>query len=219
MSDDRFQARNLYDVYNCTIKFTDRLCGGVPQNKDLIETWVKARTGYDDELTQAQTKEAVNDLVDDVMEKSWVGFFSDERGLWLHSRNVKAAFKQGASMLRLTKTKAGSKQIFNEGMEIKSATGDHKLYFARKKPDGTEEKPIHVMTAQGPRTALKRFDYVNGVILKFEIWVLKTAPQESRHIGEEDLVKVLTFMQENGIGADRSQGEGKFEVIEFAKAK
>lgn len=216
--DDRFQSRKLYDVYLCTIVFRGRLCGGVPRNKELIKAWVMAGTEHNDELTETQTQEAKDAIINDVAEKSWIGFFEDaEKGLWLHTRNVKAALKQGASMLRITKDKIGSKQIFAEGSEIKGLGGSDRIYLDRKVPDGTDEKPIHVMTAQGPRTALKRFDYVTQPKISFEIWVLKTAAGEKRHIGEEDIVYVLTFLQENGIGADRSQGEGKFSVLEFEK--
>jgi len=215
--DKRFQSRNLYNVFRCTIVFRDRLCGGVPRNKELIKAWVTAGTEHDDEITVAQTQEAKDAIINDVAEKSWIGFFEDpEKGLWLHARNVKAAFKQGASMLRITKDKIGSKQIFAEGSEIKGVDGSDRIYLDRKAPDGTDEKPIHVMTAQGPRTALKRFDYVTKAKISFEIWVLKTSDKEKRHVGEDDLIHVLTFLQENGIGADRSQGEGKFDVVEFS---
>ena len=47
------------------------------------------------------------------------------------------------------------------------------------------------------------------------IWILKTEPQEKRHIGEMDLKTMLTHAQENGLGSNRSQGSGKFDVIEF----
>ena len=217
--DKRFQSRGLYDIYRCTIAFRDRLCGGVPRNKELIKAWVTAGTEHNDEMSEAQTQEAKDAIINDVAEKSWIGFFEDaEKGLWMHTRNVKSAFKQGASMLRITTTKIGSKQIFAEGSEIKGLDGSDRIYLDRKTPDGTDEKPIHVMTAQGPRTALKRFDYVTKAKISFELWVLKTAVAEKRHVGEEELIRVLTFLQENGIGADRSQGEGKFDVIEFAPA-
>jgi hypothetical protein len=104
-----------------------------------------------------------------------------------------------------------------EGMEVKAPDGGDRLYFGMMAPHGYEEKPIHVMTAQGPRAALKRFDFVNKPKLSFEVWVLKTAAQETRHIGEDDLVAILTHTQENGCGASRSQGEGKFDVVEFSK--
>lgn len=54
-----------------------------------------------------------------------------------------------------------------------------------------------------------------GCELEFQIWVLKTAPQETRHIGKNELLDMLALAQNNGIGANRSQQSGKFEVIVF----
>lgn len=216
--DPRFTARNLYDVYAVTIRFRDRLTGGMPKNRELIQTWVEARTGFDDEITKTQVKEELDLIVNDVAEKSWMGFAEDQtKGLFIFARNVKAMFKQGASMLRTTVQKPGSKQIFAEGSEIKGLDEGDRLYLGKMKPDGMEESPIHVMTAKGPRTALKRVDYVEKIDLSFNIWVLRTNANEKRHVGEEELIKILTFSQENGLGADRSQGQGKFDVVKFER--
>ena len=118
-------------------------------------------------------------------------------------------------MLRFTKNKRGSKDLLQHGFEIKAMDGGQRHYLDRKEPDGNEEGPIHVQTPLGPRTALKKVDYCEGVELTFEIWVLKTHPSDSRYLGEKDIVEMLTFGQEDGIGADRSQGMGKFDVADF----
>lgn len=140
-----------------------------------------------------------------------------KKGVYIECRQVKAAVKQSASVLGITRKKTGSKQILAEGGEVKALDGGDRLYLGKTEPDGFEERPIHVMTAQGPRTALKRVDYCENVKLEFEIWILRTNAQEKRHIGEDELVTILTFMQENGVGADRSQGGGKMDVVEFTK--
>lgn len=210
-------SRNLYDRYAVTIAFREWLCGGTPRNQELIEAWVKARTGHDDALTKQQTAEALAALTDQVAEKSWIGFPADDRGLFVWSRQVKALFREAATMLRITTQKMGSKQIFQHGFEIKEpGTGGDRLHLDRKEADGTDESPIHVVTAQGPRTALRRMDYVTKAKLSFEIWVLRTEAAEKRHVGKEEIVKMLAFCQENGLGASRSQGYGKFDVVEFS---
>lgn len=215
--DKRFAPDRLYDIYAVTIQVRDRVCGGMPRNKDLIANWVKASTGYDDEKTAKLIQEDADLVVNEVAEKSWIGFGKDEKGLLIPCRNVKAMLKQSASLLGITKKKRGSKQILAEGLEVKAPDGGDRIHLGKEEPDGTDESAIHVMTAQGPRTALRRMDYVTKPLIKFNVWVLKTAPQESRHIGENELVEILTHAQENGIGASRSQGEGKFDVVEFSK--
>lgn len=217
---DRFSARNLYDVYRVKIAMTDKLCGGRSRNPDLLESQVKAQLGYDDEQTAQLTDEARAQMLDTVVEKSWVGFYRDEeRGIYIETRQIKAALKQCASLLGITKAKIGSKQILHEGAEVKALDGGDRIYLGRQEPDGYDEGPIHVMTAQGPRAAIKRVDYVKNAVLEFEVWVLWTAGGEKRHIGEDELVQMLTFAQENGIGADRSQGRGKFSVVEFERVQ
>lgn len=217
MTDNRFNPRRLYDVYTVTIQVRDRVCGGMPRNKELIRTWVESTTGYSDEVTEKLTQENADLVINEVAEKSWIGFPEDKDGLFIPARNVKACLKQSASLLGITKKKRGSKQILAEGMEVKSSVGGDRIHLNTAKADGTDESAIHVMTAQGPRTALRRMDYVTKPMITFSVWVLKTAPQESRHIGESELIEILTHAQENGLGASRSQGEGKFDVVEFQK--
>ena len=218
----QFNARALYDIYFVEIQIRDKICGGMPKNKDLIEAWVKSTTKYNDEQTIAQTDEARAVLLEEVTERSWNGFPGDEIGIFLWARQIKALFKECATMLRLTVAKSGSKQILQHGFEVKSyfsgvnAPKDaDRIYLGRPKADGFYEGPIHVQTAQGPRSAIKRVDYVEKALVKFEVWVLATAAGESRHVGRKELEKMLTFGQENGLGADRSQGMGKFDVVTF----
>lgn len=215
---DKFNARKLYDIYRVTVAFRHRLYGGVPKNRDLIKSWIEASTGHADEISEAITVEAQQKMIDETTEKSWNGFFRDEqKGIFIEARQLKASIKQSASVLGITKKKIGSKQILAEGGEVKALDGGDRLYLGKTEPDGFEERPIHVMTAQGPRTALKRVDYCENVKLEFEVWILRTNAQEKRHIGEDELVTILTFMQENGVGADRSQGGGKMNVSSFEK--
>jgi hypothetical protein len=210
-----FSNRGLYDIYRIEIQFRDKLVGGVPKNKDLLADAVRAHTGFDDEKTQEQIKELGSGVVDVIVEKSWNGFALDDVGLYIKAFQVKALFKECAQMLRLAKDRLGSKQILQHGFEVKALDGSDKLHLGKSKPDGTAEGPIHVMTPQGPRTAIKKVDYVEKIALSFEVWVLATHHGETRHVGEEQIVQMLRFGQENGVGADRSQGAGKFDVKSF----
>lgn len=208
----------MYDYYRIIIAMRDKLCGGVPKNKDLIRSWVESTTKYKDEKSAELTEAAMEAMLDDVAEKSWNGFFRDaERGLFLEARQVKAMFKECASLLRITVTKQGSKQILQHGFEVKALDGGARIYLGKAEPDGFDEQAIHVSTAQGPRTAIKRVDYVEGIEITFQVWVLNTAPAEKRHVGKDDLERMLGLAQENGLGADRSQGRGKFDVTVFEK--
>lgn len=213
----KFDSKPLYDRYNVTIAVREHIYGGTPKNPDIIKAWIKARTGFDDDLTKAQTEEALETQTDEEAESMWTGFPSDELGLFVHTRQLKAMLRESAVLLRITKKKIGSRQIIQHGFEVRGPEHDSRIYLGVTEPTGSHEGPIHVMTPKGPRTALKRQDYVEKPQLSFAVWILKTAPQETRHLGEKDLVQMLTHCQENGFGACRSQGHGKFDVIEFSK--
>lgn len=206
---------HLYDRYTVTVSVRERLTGGVPKNPELIRAWVESTTEHADEQSEALVAEAVEKLVETTTEKCWTGFYADENGVFIEPRQIKALLRECGSLLQTFQTKRGSKQIYQHGLEVKALDGGSRIYLGKPKADGFVEMPIHVQTAQGPRSALKRFDYVEGVKFSFQIWCLKTKAQEKRHLGEETLRDWLALAQENGLGANRSQGYGKFDVLEF----
>jgi len=221
MSIPGFQKKDiaaLYNRYRVSIRMRDRLCGGIPQGDDLLAEHIKRKTGYADAQTDEQIAAATLDLVNREVHEGTNGFLADaDRGLYIWAFQVKAMLKQSASILGITKQKRGTKQILHEGAEVKGIEDEDRLFVGRTEPDGYATGPVHAMTPSGPITAIKRTAYVERVTLVFEVWVLKTAPQESRHIGEDELRQMLLFSCENGLGAERSQGEGKFDVLEFSR--
>ncbi len=223
---DRFKPRALYETYRVKIAIRDKIHGGKPKNEDLLGEHIRRKTGHNDEITNKQIDDAnkklpslegLEEIEKQEVEKSSNGFLSDERGLYVNAYQLKAMFRQSASMLGIYKEKRGSKNMCAEGAEIKGLVVEDKLYLGKEAPDGIDEGIVHAMTPKGPISGLKKVDFVLRPVLEFEIWVLKVHPNETRHIGEDDIVKILTFSQENGLGADRSQGSGKFDVVEFQK--
>jgi hypothetical protein len=207
---------NLYDVYAVTIVLKGRLCGGIPKNKDLIGDWIRAKTGFDDEKTAEQI-ENMEEHVEQKAEKSWNGFYQDERGLCIECRCIKAMLKECATVLKITEKKRGSKQLFQHAMLVKPIDSDDDVIpLGLKEPTGMMENVVHAIGPKGPQTALKRVDYVEGVTISFRIFVLKTAAAETRHIGEEQIRQILCLAQDDGLGADRSQGKGTFIVTRLA---
>ncbi len=219
MTLEQFDTKRLYNRWRVQCAFREWLVGGMPRNADLIEAWVKAGTGHNDDKTKKLIQENAELVVNEVAEKMWTGFPEDKDGIFLPTRQIKAMLKQSGSLLRLTEKKRGSKQILAEGLEVVAISTNgkpaHRDRIRLPEVTGMHEQAIHVKTPAGPRSALKRFDYVSKPVLNFEIWVLKTDSKEKRHIGETELVDILTHGQENGLGASRSQGYGKFDVVEF----
>ena len=225
-ADPRFGARRLYDVYAVTIQIREQICGGKPRNDELLADHIRRKTGHDDELTKRQIEDAKSklpneegllELTEEKLEKARTGFLEDGRGLYVDTYQVHAMIKQSAQMLGIYKRKIGTKNMCAEGCEVKGLEHESRIYLGVKAPSGTDENVVHAMTPQGPISGIKHVDYVTRPKLTFEIWILRTESQEKRHIGENELVEILTFSQENGLGADRARGMGKFDVVEFGK--
>lgn len=222
MTQKLLDSSALYNRYFVRIQVRERLDGGVPKDPELIAGWVAAKTGHDDEQTQKLVEEHMPDIetvTEEVAEGMWTGFKQDDLGYYIETRQVKALFRESATMLGITKKKRGSRQVLQHGFEVRGHDGGSKIYL---KTDGDEdlnikreERAIHVMTPQGPRSAIKRCDYATNAALEWEVWILRTAKAETRHIGCAELELMLTHAQENGLGSNRSQGSGKFDVTRF----
>jgi len=214
----------MYRLYQVVLRFEDRVCGGIPKHPNVIRAWVEARTGYDDERAEEIIKEAKNAMqaTDTLGEKeeikAWTGFKVDDCGLYLESRQVMAMLKESANVLKGIK---GSEPIIKiKNLKARLAervfVEPSKIYLLpmRQEPDGYEEHTIRVMTPRGPRSAIKRFDYIEGARVEFTLRVL-----DDGLIGEAELRQILDLAEHLGLGANRSQGYGQFEVASFAEAE
>lgn len=241
-------AQSMWARYNIELEFRNRVIGGIPNDPELIKGWIQAnmpaKTEEERKKIEAATMSELPKLTEEKAEGMWTTFKGDDKGLYLEGRCAKAMFKESANILRdfLIKDEAedrkskkkdaekNGKEAEKEGksrftaLKAKLAerlyVEEDKLYLMRngdfiKKPHGNEEKPIHIMTAQGPRTALKRFDYIEAPAqVKFTVRLLRD------DIVDEDLVRVLLEHSAwNGLGADRSQGNGLFSVLKVEAAK
>lgn len=218
-------------------KFTTRVVGGVPADPKLIAGWLKANmpevAEAELEKLAATTLAEVGKVVEDESKPMWTTFKRDENGIYMEGRQLKAAFKECANILRdvfqkqETAERKGTAKATGEGegkaqksrftaLKAKLAerlfVEEERVYLRTetqavlKEPHGNEENPIHVMTAQGPRTALKKFDFCEpGTHISFTVRWLNDG------VVDASLVRaLLEYMQWNGIGASRSQGNGQF---------
>jgi hypothetical protein len=65
----------------------------------------------------------------------------------------------------------------------------------------------HVTGPDGPRSTLGYYEYVRRGVIEFDVLVTRDS------IKEEWWVDLWTHMEENGLGALRSQGYGKFDLL------
>lgn len=210
----------MWNYYDLTMT-VDTLVGGTPKHPEIVQRWQEARWPKNparvlqpgDPQTPAEAADVTVELLgdqaigDDEVQGIWTGFVTTDDGeLAVEARQVKAMFKESANILR-TMLKVGGKVI---PLRAKLA---ERLFVAPKliglgvrEPSDTTERPIHVMTARGPRTALKRTDLVRDAKVAVELRVL-----DDGIITEHILRSILEHAAVNGFGTDRSQGNGTFQ--------
>lgn len=208
-----------------TIQVRRHLCGGTPKNPDTIAKWIEAvvkdKSAVRDLAEQARRDMGTDDLtpeqISEMAKGSWNGFRSDEQGLFLEARCVKALLKESADAVG---RKLGVWALKKQIAERMFVTG-HAVYLGRGEPDGFVEGTIHLEDRfGGSMAALKRVDYVEAPRLIFHVRLLdlpyqtsSSAPGGKKIIQPLDMLAVLLHHgQDLGLGADRSQGEGTYDV-------
>ena len=160
-------------------------------------------------------------------------FFRDARGPYIGHYQIKAMIREMLSCLGITVQKRGSKQTFQHLLSVRACRENGevygggrglKLHFFRDggivgDVDGYVDKCAHVMTAQGPRSVLKRHDKMEKARLRFLVSVPAGVPKNrsTALIKDEEIQKIFLHAQNDGIGCSRSQGHGSFKLTRLEK--
>ena len=207
-----------YKRYLATARIIGQIEGGVPKNAEMIKTWLETKGVskadiYQDTLAAMGKEEAADGAEAaqaDLTEKNWCGFKCGDRGLYIEARQIKAAFKEAANVCKGMIGLTAARSKLAERVWIRGIDNPEAIWLGTEKPDGTEERVVHAMTRRGPISSIKRTDYVNAPTLEFELEVLNDGT-----FTEETLRELLVYMGKNGIGANRSQSAGQFELVSF----
>jgi hypothetical protein len=207
------------------IQIRDRLLAGKPASLDAANAMLKAR-GLEDQMV------AVADIVDpDLRAKAAERIAKDEglceftrragkSGIWMPSNHLKAMLKENWSVLGLRVEVRGSRGALAEGLFVVAADCEKKDSIERdwiylgEKPDGVHQAVAHTVGPSGPVSSIKRHEYVEQPKIAFEIWIAN-AKSVSEKISDDELVKTLVHAAEHGTGSCRSQGSGKFDILEI----
>ena len=225
-----FHDSSLFKTYTMTLIFKDKLCGGVPKSEKAIEGWIRTNVEDKSKLDQmiSDTKEAmkVDELskedVDDLAKSAWNGFKQDEHGIYVEGRQIKSMFKESANVIKNVLNVSAFKARVAERVFVV----EDKVYINNeddvrfKEPSGFYEGMVHAMTAMGKISALKRVDYVESASITFTLRVLdeKLVTKDKKRLDIPTyIMHLITHAQENGLGAERSQGNGKFTCDFFGE--
>jgi len=229
----KFINSDLFSVYTMTLDFKEKLCGGIPKSEKAIEGWIRANVEDKSKLEQmvADTKESMN--VDNLSESdlenlaksAWNGFKSDERGLYIEGRQIKSMFKESANVIKNVLNVSAFKAriaervfVVEDKVHLRYSGLDIALADIFQEPSGSYEGMVHAMTAMGKISALKRVDYVEKAYITFTLKILneKIITKDKKRLDvPQYIMHLITHSQENGLGAERSQGNGKFNCSFF----
>lgn len=222
-------AASTFTHYQARIQFRDKIMGGIPKSPKIIEGWLRAKAGIEkeEEIKQATLRtllelgaEVSPDMSYEELarasehlagQRQTNGFKVDEKGLYIESRYIKSMLREVTNILfagdRWGKTKKGPKSFLAERVFINP---DH-LSLGVMEPDGIELFIGHTTGPQGRQSNLTYHEYVEHAAIDFKVMVAEDA------VPLDAWAPLWVLAQENGIGALRSQGHGRFDIERWEK--
>jgi len=229
-----FDDRSVFSKYRVHVTFADgagyptRVMGGVPQNPDIIEGWLRTRLMGGDAELKLQVVRTLEELGVDVpemasademieaakivaKERNGNTFWRRDGELCLADYQVKACLKECANILyagdRWGATRKGPKSAVAEWVFV----DETRIPLGRMEPDGVHTQAGSVSGPQGKRQILTYYDYVEGANVAFTFSVTDD------RLTMDQWARVLVQGQKIGLGAVRSLSYGQFLVTEFER--
>lgn len=212
---------NLFVHFRVSVEFTDKLCGGIPKSADLQRKWLESKIS-DQSVADGIAAKTVEAMGNEAEEYSHNGFMRGSNGnLVFEGRCIKACLKESSGILRDFMGITAFKNRIAERVFVVESQID----LGKPEPDGTYESIVHAMTRQGPISALKRVDFITRPAFSFHLEVLNepliSKDSEKKNAKKvepvEYLSAILPLAMREGMGAERSQGFGRFTVTEFVQ--
>lgn len=182
------------------IELIEPMLGTVPKDKEIYATFIATKNPAGINVEEVQT-------VEEVEEKGWTGFHSDENGLFVFDYFIKGFIKNAGNVLK-------------DELKVKALRGKisdylfvtpRKIYIG-KAVDGVLERPLRAQTMQGQRVTLARSDYINaGARIEFN---LKLLPH--KELTMDIIEELLKYGELQGLGQFRNGGYGRFKVVEMS---
>lgn len=210
----------LFIRYALDMHFTGRLCGSVPQSEELIRPWLESRAPANppedgptlDDLAEEVTETLQpEEIQDEKIKRITLGFQfdPDEGGLFVRAGTIRAHLKDCANQVKeYLGHKAFRAHLANRVFIQPDRVFIYKGDAVCTTHDGEFDQPVHVMTRQGPRSALKRIRYIERPTLSCTVLLLNDGV-----VTEEELRAVLDYGSVHGYGGERSMGEGQYTYV------
>jgi hypothetical protein len=201
------------------------IAGGTPTDPKVAEAWLKTKLGptKDELIREAVAKtmvdrqigmEEATQEVDSL--KHLNGFKRDaEHGLYIEGRQLKAAIKEAVNVAYsagklLNKQGKNSWGLTSKGIHSFAAEHisvvDDRLYLGVTEPTGVMQRFIHTFR----RSGIQYEEYVEDAKVSFTI-------ATDYEFTKENWAMIWLTGEQQGIGASRSQGFGRYEVTSWER--
>ena len=228
---------HIYDYYHVELQFKALLLGGIPKDPRVMQAWLRKRTGIvEDDTIQKLALRTLRDLgveiggvlMDEDMdkaldrvaeEKHTKGFKRHPQvGVYIESRQVAAMLKEAVAIRY--PYKRGSAEYGGWGPTAKTPQAfwvehafvePYNIPVGIPAPDNIMLLLGHVSGAGGRRSTLTYVEICRQPRISFDLKITKDS------IKAEWLERIWEQAQDDGLGADRSQQYGKFDVEVFDK--
>lgn len=197
------------------------IAGGTPTDPNVAEGWIRTKLGAkDDQLRQMVAETMVErgitadeaaKVVDSL--KHLNGFKRDDEGLYIEGRQLKAALKEAASCAvaagKLTargwgKTNKGLLSYLAEHVFVV----EDRLHLGVTEATGINQRFVHTFRGSG----IQYEEYVSDAKVDFTVMA-------DHDFSEKEWAAIWTSGEQQGIGASRSQGYGRYEVTRWEREK
>jgi hypothetical protein len=197
----------------------DTIVGGTPSDPKVAEGWLKTKI--------SDTDDRIRDLVATTMIERGIsadqaaqevdrlkhlnGFKRDAKGLYIEGRQIKSAIKEAASVaLAAGKLTARGWGTTNKGLlgfvsEHIMVTDDH-VSLGVDEPTGVNQKFVHTFRGNG----IQYEEYVTNAKISFTVI-------SDYAFTDKDWAMIWLTGEQQGLGASRSQGYGRYTVTEWTK--
>jgi hypothetical protein len=205
------------------VRIRDKILAGKPASLDAANAMLKAR-GLEDFVATAE------EITDPAERAAAAAVIAKDEGLcefvrrdgrpgvWIPSNNIKAGIKENWSVLGLRMEVRGSRGALAEGIFVagEGSGADADWVRVGTAPDGVHTAVAHTNGPTGPVSSIKRHEYVAAPTVVF-IVMIANAKNVADKISDDELAKTLVHFGEHGMGACRSQGFGKFDIVSVSE--
>lgn len=208
---------NMWKRYRVVLQVTGPFGGSLPKTKEEIQAMLEHRMPGKKPTDAIPIEELAEQVVAEVRSEEeeeeaplpgWSTFKRDDKGLYYEGRSIRGHLKDCATQIAVFYPAI---KAFKAKLANKVYVETDKIYVGKAEPDGTQQRYIQVMTPQGPRSSYKFIDYVLDPRLEFELLVL-----DDGRVDEDILRNVFEYGGVHGTGAERSQGWGRYKLVELA---